>query len=393
MKNILFIVSGVCLVLLCFPALVFAASVFINPAGGTYREGDLFSALVSVDTNGASINAGSGEIRFDNSRLRVESLGFSKSIFTIWTEEPRYSNTTGTITYSGGVPSPGYKGSDGSLVRITFRALKEGGAEAIFLSGSILANDGLGTNIANELVGGSYTILRKEALNQVVEVEQKQATTTADSNKPIEAPLITTYPDKLHRGDILTLKGLGIPLGRINLSFQKGSDDPEHYDVFAGTDGRFTYTYESPVKAGFYRISARNVLSDGATSGLSEVVMIEVVDSAFVRIGVLVVSYAAIIFILLALLFTFAFFLLYIWMRIRRWRKHQGAEISEAEDVVHRSFDVLRQGMGNYVSYLVSGKSATDIKNREKRTKKDIVDELDLLEKNIEKEIGDIKHK
>lgn len=371
-----------------------AASLYINPAGGTYREGDLFSVLVSVDSSGGSINAGSGELRFDNSRLQVTGLGFSKSIFSIWTEEPRFSNATGLISFSGGIPNPGFNGSGGALVRITFKALREGSAETIFLSGSVLANDGLGTNVANDLIGGSYTILKKETGGDASPVRpQTVSTTTSETHKPVETPIITHYPDKLHRGDVMTLKGLGIPLSRLSLSVQRGSEDPEYYDAFAGTDGRFAFTYELPVRAGFYRISARNILNDGSMSGLSEQIIVEVVDSAFIRIGVVVVSYAAIIFVLLALLFTSAFLLLFVWMRIRAWRKEQGKEISEAEVVVHRSFDVLRQGLGNYISYLVGGKSKSDIDKREKRTKQDIIDELNAVEQGIEKEIKDIKNK
>ena len=81
-----------------FPGLASAqGKLSIVPTTGEYKVGELFSVIVSVDSGGKSINAASGQINFDNTRLEVVDMGISRSIFTLWLEEPVFSNTSGRI--------------------------------------------------------------------------------------------------------------------------------------------------------------------------------------------------------------------------------------------------------------------------------------------------------
>lgn len=134
-------------------------SLFIAPPQGTYKMGDLFSVLVNVNSGGQAINAAAAQITFDNRRLAVTEMGYSRSVFSIWTEEPVFSNEAGRIRFSGGLPSPGFTGPSGAILRVTFKAVAPGEAVVDFVSGSVLANDGKGTNIADSLDGGRFTIL------------------------------------------------------------------------------------------------------------------------------------------------------------------------------------------------------------------------------------------
>src|SRR3989344_6704130 len=121
----------------------------LSPSTGSYRVGESFSVIVNLNTGGESVNASTGQINFDNSKLQVVSLGYSQSIFSLWTDNPSCSNPAGTINFSGGVPSPGFTGASGSILRITFKGKASGQAPVNFLSGSVLANDGQVTNIAD----------------------------------------------------------------------------------------------------------------------------------------------------------------------------------------------------------------------------------------------------
>ena len=124
------------------------ANFFLSPTSGDFRMGSTFSVLVSVNSGGAAINAASSQINFDNNKLSVVSVGYSQSIFTLWPGQPSFDNLAGTINFSGGLPSPGFTGSDGALLRITFRPKSTGSASVVFVNGSVLANDGAGTDIA-----------------------------------------------------------------------------------------------------------------------------------------------------------------------------------------------------------------------------------------------------
>ncbi|MFN3692825.1 MAG: Ig-like domain-containing protein [Candidatus Paceibacteria bacterium] len=145
------------LALFGYSSISFAATLNISPATGVYGSGSTFTVRVSVDTKGAAINAADGTITFDNKALQVVSVSRSSSIFNLWTTEPAFSNSAGTISFSGGTPT-GYTGGSGTVMTITFRTLGSGSARVNFGSGSVLAADGRGTNVLSSMGSGAYTI-------------------------------------------------------------------------------------------------------------------------------------------------------------------------------------------------------------------------------------------
>ena len=134
----------------------YAATLSVSPNTGVYTAGQTFSARVVVNTGSDSINAADGTLSFNPKEITVVSIS-KGSIFSLWTAEPSFSNSAGTITFSGGSPS-GYKGSGGTIITITFRAAAAGSPKVSFSSGSVLAADGRGTNVLTSMNGGSFTI-------------------------------------------------------------------------------------------------------------------------------------------------------------------------------------------------------------------------------------------
>lgn len=375
-----------------FPVAAFAqGNLFISPASGSYKIGELFSVLVNVNTGGASINAASGLINFDNSRLEITDVGFSRSIFTLWTEEPKFSNAAGTVRFSGGMPSPGFTGASGNILRIVFRPKSAGQAAVVFSSGSILANDGQGTNILDSFRGGIYGIieLTKPQLKKTEQPVAPVADTSAE--KTVSAPVITEWPAQLEQGNTLAIKGLAFPQSRILVFFQKGSGDAVVEETFSGADGRFVKTYSKTVSSGFYRVWAKNVGLNDMPGPASETITVEVIQPLFFRIGTVALNYFSIIVTLFALVIFLMLLLLFVWVRVRKWREAQGKEIAEAEKVLHRSFDTLRDGLSAYLSYIFASGSRQDRKHREESTRHELKKELEDLESGIEKEIDDIK--
>lgn len=166
---------------------VTAATLRINPGTGVYSVGNTFTLTVIVNTEGKPINASDGQLFFNPRELQVINVSRNASIFNLWTEEPTFSNSMGTISFSGGSPT-GYTGSTGNIITISFRTLSAGTPKITFKSGSILAADGMGTNILTAMTGGTYTV---SAPSETPEPEY-----IAPANTP-KAPLITsqTHPD------------------------------------------------------------------------------------------------------------------------------------------------------------------------------------------------------
>ena len=172
------------------PVAVDAAALRITPDTGVYQVGSTFTARVQIATQGQSVNAAEGTIKFNPNELSVVSVTRSGSIFNLWVTEPAFSNSAGTVNFSGGVPT-GYSGSVGNVLSITFRVTNAGSPRVTFTDGSVLANDGRGTNVLTSMTGGSYTAQAASAAPVAEVIEY-----VAPANTPA-APRINsdTHPD------------------------------------------------------------------------------------------------------------------------------------------------------------------------------------------------------
>src|SRR4051812_2116552 len=125
-----------------------AATLSISPGVGTFQVGQTVTVNVTVSSPTA-LNAVSGALSFPTERMSVVSVTHANSMVNIWVQEPSYSNSDGSVNFEGVVLNPGYVGSDGNVISIVFRFKTAGPATVKFSAGSILANDGQGTNILN----------------------------------------------------------------------------------------------------------------------------------------------------------------------------------------------------------------------------------------------------
>jgi hypothetical protein len=154
-KASIFILAAITLAL---PGIVSADTLYLSPSSGSYSPGQTFSARVFVSSLAQSINAVSGTVTFPTDKLQVVSVSKTNSILTLWVQDPSYSNSQGTVSFEGVVPNPGFTGSAGSIATITFRVVGQGAASLKWSSGSVLANDGSGTNILKNLNNASYSL-------------------------------------------------------------------------------------------------------------------------------------------------------------------------------------------------------------------------------------------
>jgi hypothetical protein len=152
-----YIVAVVVFCGLAFTALVAeAADLVITPASGSYNAGQTFTATIQVDPAGDRINAVEAQLSFNPATLSVVSVAKTGSVFTLWPVEPTFSNSAGTITFGGGHTAP--ITSRSTLLVVTFRAVAPGTAGVQFTSGSVLAADGLGTDVLDSRTGANFTV-------------------------------------------------------------------------------------------------------------------------------------------------------------------------------------------------------------------------------------------
>ena len=130
-----------------------AASLILSPSSGSYHQGENFTVSVLLNTDQPA-NAVYGIVAYPTKYINVISVNNTNSIIDFWVNKPSFSNfgNSGNITFEGIILNPGFTGSGGKIANIVFRAKEQGSADIKITELAILANDGLGTNIAS--VGG-----------------------------------------------------------------------------------------------------------------------------------------------------------------------------------------------------------------------------------------------
>lgn len=117
--------------------------------------GQTFSVRIMV-TSPQAVNAVSATLAFPRDLVQVTSVSKIGSILNLWVEEPSFSNSAGTVSLEGVVPNPGFVGASGPVVTVNFKVVAPGMANLKFSAGSLLANDGYGTNILKNRGTASY---------------------------------------------------------------------------------------------------------------------------------------------------------------------------------------------------------------------------------------------
>ncbi len=191
-KKIKFIISFafVAVVSIALPIAASAATLYFSPSSGEYAVGKTLPISVYVSSADQAMNAVSGVISFPSDKLEVTSLSKTGSIFTLWVQEPSFSNTAGTVNFEGIVLNPGFTGTSGKVITVNFRVKAAGVALLNFSSGSALANDGKGTNILVSLGNAQFSL--GGAAPTVPEATTPSAVSGAPSAPQISSP---THPD------------------------------------------------------------------------------------------------------------------------------------------------------------------------------------------------------
>lgn len=181
-----FFLVGIVSISLFYSFDVDAASISLVPSSGSVSVGNIVSVKITTNTGGKAINNAEATIQFPTDLLEVISVNKVPSIFTLWVEEPSFSNSLGSISLNGGVSNPGYTGSSGGIATITFKAKKQGNASVLFADASVRENDGLGTDILTSKNSATIQIgaVKEEPIEPVLPKEAP-ATLTSSVPKPI----------------------------------------------------------------------------------------------------------------------------------------------------------------------------------------------------------------
>ncbi len=139
-----------------------AASLNITSNSTSLSPGDVATLYVVLNSEGVAINNAEATIKFPTDLFDIVSVSKAGSVFSLWVEEPSFSNSSGVVTFNGGVPTPGFNGSQGPVLSIAIRAKSSGQGDFVFSSAAVRANDGLGSDVLNNKQGKSITVVKKD---------------------------------------------------------------------------------------------------------------------------------------------------------------------------------------------------------------------------------------
>lgn len=448
-----------------------AATLVFSPQSGTYEKGAFITVNVLVSSADKTMNAASGVISFNPNLLSVSSISKSGSIVGFWAQEPSFSNTSGRVSFEGVVLPPWYTGSSGKIISIVFKTKAPGTAQLSFTSGSVLAADGVGTDIMLGTGGATFTISDTEYVQPTVtpvktesaslditEIKRKDLTDPVakftfkvsgkkdidryeiqiDNNtvqnwlddgghtfvtgpqeggthtllvkaiskdgsfltssitffvEALETPIVKDYPTEILVDDILSIKGTTKYSNIQTVLFVKDENGKiKSYTSKSDKDGNFKINSTERMKEGIYTAWVQVIDERGAKSLPTEAVTISVKQSPFFRIGSLAVSVLAVIIPLIALLLLLIGLLWYAWYRWFIIAKRMKREIREAEDALHKAFDLLKESVQEQVKILEKVKNKRQLTAEEERINHQLKKDLDDAENYIKKEIEDIEN-
>jgi hypothetical protein len=158
-----------------------AATLSFSPSTKTVSIGQTFTVTIVVSSADQSMNAASVDIAFPSDKLHVLSLSKTNSIMDLWVQNPTFSDAPGggDVLAQGIVLTPGFTGATGEILNIVFQAVAQGTASVSFSSGSVLANDGNGTNILSSMARATYTIVPAAPAPVIAAPIQRPSTSAA----------------------------------------------------------------------------------------------------------------------------------------------------------------------------------------------------------------------
>jgi hypothetical protein len=134
------------------------ARIVVSPPAETVTEGSTFTVSVYLDTEGNSANTIDLTLQFPPDKLSIVNPSGGVSLIQVWLQPPTYSNITGSAHYTGVIPN-GVDTASGLISTITFKAIAPGEANVVIApESSVLANDGLGTEMHAEFGRATYVI-------------------------------------------------------------------------------------------------------------------------------------------------------------------------------------------------------------------------------------------
>lgn len=209
----------------------------------------------------------------------------------------------------------------------------------------------------------------------------------------VPAPTIAVNPDIYYPLDeVLYLEGNAVPNFIVQVRFQKQGARPMNFSSKSDPRGEWVLAEKIPLESGDWEVRVRAVDSkdkDKVSEWSNQRVFKVIVTG--VTIGGVNIKFAGLTLVIVVLLISGVFIILYFKNRVRRLKEAiLSKEVGEAQESVREGFTQLRQNLLDELQLLESRK---DLSKEELVRKEQALRNLEGLEHNLHKEIKDIEEK
>lgn len=209
------------------------------------------------------------------------------------------------------------------------------------------------------------------------------------AQEPLPQPTININPDIYYPFDeILYIEGRAKPNSSVQIQFSKPGARPKLFGVKSDANGEWVLAEKVPLEAGDWEMHAR-ILDGNRLSEWSNPRIVKVIRTG-VTIGGVNIKFAVLVLPILVLFIAGGGVILYFQWRVRILRAALATkEVREAQESVRDGISEIRQDLLDELKLIESSKgsfSADDFARKEH-----IIRELDQLERNMSREIGDIE--
>ncbi|MFA5023313.1 MAG: cohesin domain-containing protein, partial [Candidatus Paceibacterota bacterium] len=334
------------------PLISFAADLKLIAGSNSYAVGDNVTISVQLVSPSQAANAVYGVIDFPTDKLQVTSISKAGSVVNLWVQEPSFTNSSGQITFEGAILNPGFKGSAGRLITVNLKAKSSGTAKLALSNGSILANDGQGTSILKNLGATTITITAKETPTKPKEEPVKKEPIPAEKKTTVASSTRDTTPPQLEVNEIKTTAGDRARFAFIGKDAGSGIDRYEFqlddsdiqmvlpdgtniYNTPSLSSGRHTLTITVYDKAG-----------NQTKRQLDFAISLPIANSIWTNWGPSIITVLSIVVPIVCLLIILILILSLGWNRASTLNKKRlRREVNEAEDNLHKTFDLIREDL------------------------------------------------
>lgn len=150
--------------LFLFSKSVFAATLDVNVDKPNLDQGDIFTATISLDTEGQSINTITGYLKYNGNYLQAETVNIGNSFVNFWMEKPNIE-TNGYIYFSGITPG-GVSANQLEVFKVIFQTQNNVGDTNISLNNiNLYLNDGMGSVVSPLIKNATVIISGNKSTN------------------------------------------------------------------------------------------------------------------------------------------------------------------------------------------------------------------------------------